>query len=218
MSTSPPIQILSKRTGCFRFFSHETRHPESLSGQVTTWSTRGTEMAWSVSPSTRGSSAYLDQHAERIKSRHVAKRRPHTWYRTIDKVDPSLQAKGQARTARHQGRVESRTRHRQPLPAPQSLLRGVRCLGSGSPGRASHVRCRQRHHRFIQREDAWRLLPLPGPVHTPNASPGARADSTAPLGEDLATAFRSRDRQAATELAARIYGIERSTLREALLS
>jgi len=33
---------------------------------------------------------YLGQHKERILSRHVAKRNPRQWYRTIDRIDPSL--------------------------------------------------------------------------------------------------------------------------------
>lgn len=33
---------------------------------------------------------YLRQHKERIQSRHVAKRNPRQWYRTIDRIDPSL--------------------------------------------------------------------------------------------------------------------------------
>lgn len=36
---------------------------------------------------------YLDAHADRLRGRHVAKKRPHAWYRTIDKVDPELQGR-----------------------------------------------------------------------------------------------------------------------------
>jgi len=36
--------------------------------------------------------AYYEQHEAVLKGRHVAKKRPATWHRTIDKVDPSLQA------------------------------------------------------------------------------------------------------------------------------
>lgn len=36
---------------------------------------------------------YLDAHADRLRGRHVAKKRPRAWYRTIDKVDPELQAR-----------------------------------------------------------------------------------------------------------------------------
>lgn len=34
--------------------------------------------------------AYLEGHEERLRGRHVAKKRPATWYRTIDRVDPTL--------------------------------------------------------------------------------------------------------------------------------
>lgn len=40
-----------------------------------------------------GLSGYLEAHGERIRGRHVAKRQPAKWHRTIDKVDPSLQAR-----------------------------------------------------------------------------------------------------------------------------
>lgn len=40
-----------------------------------------------------GLSGYLEAHGERIRGRHVARRQPAKWHRTIDKVDPSLQAR-----------------------------------------------------------------------------------------------------------------------------
>lgn len=33
---------------------------------------------------------YLNSHSERLRGRHVVRRRPTNWYRTIDRVDPSL--------------------------------------------------------------------------------------------------------------------------------
>ncbi len=33
---------------------------------------------------------YFDEHAERIRGRHVARQRPQSWYRTIDRVHPDL--------------------------------------------------------------------------------------------------------------------------------
>jgi hypothetical protein len=36
---------------------------------------------------------YLEEHEERLRNRHVAKRRPESWYRTIDRVDPKLRAR-----------------------------------------------------------------------------------------------------------------------------
>ena len=40
-----------------------------------------------------GMARYLESHADRVRARHVAKRQPENWHRTIDKVDPSLQAR-----------------------------------------------------------------------------------------------------------------------------
>lgn len=38
-----------------------------------------------------GFAAYLREHRERLESRHVARNRPHQWYRTIDRIWPDLQ-------------------------------------------------------------------------------------------------------------------------------
>lgn len=38
-----------------------------------------------------GMARYLARHEERLRKRHVAKSRPHSWYRTIDRVWPQLQ-------------------------------------------------------------------------------------------------------------------------------
>jgi hypothetical protein len=38
-----------------------------------------------------GMAAYLDAHRVRLKDRHVARSRPNSWYRTIDRVWPALQ-------------------------------------------------------------------------------------------------------------------------------
>ncbi len=40
-----------------------------------------------------GLSTYLESHGERVRSRYVARKRPSAWYRTVDRVDPSLQAR-----------------------------------------------------------------------------------------------------------------------------
>lgn len=36
--------------------------------------------------------AYLEQHRERLASRHIAKRSPSRWYKTIDRITPSLRS------------------------------------------------------------------------------------------------------------------------------
>jgi adenine-specific DNA-methyltransferase len=40
-----------------------------------------------------GFARYLEAHAKRVRARHVAKRQPKNWHRTIDRVDPCLQAR-----------------------------------------------------------------------------------------------------------------------------
>ena len=40
-----------------------------------------------------GLASYLQRHGTRIRARHVARNRPASWYRTIDRVDPGLQAR-----------------------------------------------------------------------------------------------------------------------------
>lgn len=40
-----------------------------------------------------GFASYLEAYGERVRGRHVAKRQPTKWHRTIDKVDPMLQAR-----------------------------------------------------------------------------------------------------------------------------
>src|SRR6202035_5636732 len=37
--------------------------------------------------------SYLRRHQTRLRGRHVAKRRPGSWYRTIDRIDPDLLAR-----------------------------------------------------------------------------------------------------------------------------
>lgn len=37
--------------------------------------------------------AYFDEHGDALRKRHIAQKRPANWYRTIDKVDPSLTAR-----------------------------------------------------------------------------------------------------------------------------
>ncbi len=40
-----------------------------------------------------GMAAYLEHHGERVRNRHVARKNPTNWHRTIDKIDPGLQAR-----------------------------------------------------------------------------------------------------------------------------
>jgi len=158
--------------------------------------------------------AYLDEHAARIRARHVAKRRPDSWYRTIDKVDPRLRSKSK-------------------LVLPDIKAKSNPALDIG--GHYPH------HNLYFVVSEAWDLEVLGGLLlsDVANAIIGsysvkmrggyyrfqaqyvrrmrvpelAGLDHTIRLG--LASAFRSRDREAATELAARVFGIDRSLLQEA---
>ena len=82
--------------------------------------------------------SYLEAHATALKKRHVAKKNPDRWYRTIDKVDAALaktpkllipDIKGAASVAYDPGKV---------LPPEQPVLRHLRRMGRRrASGRAS---------------------------------------------------------------------------------
>lgn len=159
--------------------------------------------------------AYFDQHAGRLRGRHVAKRRPQAWYRTIDKVDPQLRSKGKL------------------------LLPDIKAASNPVLDTGDHY---PHHNLYFVVSDAWGLEVLGGLLlsDVANAIIGSycvkmrggyyrfqaqyvrrmrvpeldELDQSIALG--LVDAFRSRDREAATELAAQVYGIDRSLLREAL--
>ena len=126
---------------------------------------------------------YLESHGPRVRSRHVARRRPGTWYRTIDRVDPTLlgqpklllpDLKAFAHPVLEPGRA---------VPAPQPLLRGVGHLGLGGTGRAAALRRGQSVRGLLLREDARWHIPVPGPVppKDPGPRPGlARAPTSRP--------------------------------------
>ena len=119
--------------------------------------------------------AYLDRNAERIKARHVATRRPHSWYRTIDKVDPTLQ-----------------TRDKLVLPDIKAAANPVLDEGHSYPHHNLYFVVSEAWDLEVLGglllsdvanaiigsycEDARRLLPLPGAVHTPHARARALRD------------------------------------------
>jgi len=161
--------------------------------------------------------AYFDEHGDRLRGRHVAKRRPQTWYRTIDKVDPQL-----------------RTRGKLLLPDIKAVSNPVLDTGDHYP----------HHNLYFVVSDAWDLEVLGGLLlsDVANAIIGAycvkmrggyyrfqaqyvrrmrvpelsEMDPARQLG--LAEAFRCRDRDSATLLAAELYDVDRSLLVEALHS
>src|SRR5205085_613757 len=89
----------------------------------------------------------------------------------------------EAGPARHQGRVTPGARRRAVLPAPQPVLRDQRCLGHGGPGRLASVGCGQPLRWCVLRQDARRLLPVPGAVPLSNpGSGGLVATEAGPVG------------------------------------
>ncbi|MDE0700522.1 MAG: N-6 DNA methylase [Acidimicrobiaceae bacterium] len=158
-----------------------------------------------------GLACYLQSHGTRIKQRHVARLRPDSWYRTIDRVDPELQA-----------------RPKLLLPDLKSAAHPVLDVGGFYP----------HHNLYYVVSDKWDLEVLGGlllsdianlfvgaycvkmrggtyrfqaqylrkiRVPVPDAIDAASASA-------LVAAFRRRDRAAATAAAAELYGISRSGL------
>jgi hypothetical protein len=150
---------------------------------------------------------YLSAHGHRLRERHVAKRRPTQWYRTIDRVDPQLQGRPKIvmpdlKAASHPVLDDGSYYPHHNLYYVVSngwdleilgglLLSDVTNLFVGS----YCVKMRGGCYRF--QAQYLRRLRVPDP-----ASIGA-ADRRA-----LVRAFRNRDVRAATATAARLYGLE----------
>ena len=154
-----------------------------------------------------GLAAYLEQHDERIRGRYVARKRPETWYRTIDRVTPGL-----------------RERPKLVLPDIKAAAHPVLDVGLYYP----------HHNLYYVISDIWDLEVLGGLLLSDVANllvgaycvkmrggtyrfqaqyvrkvrvpdPLAMPDST---NSALRDAFRKRDRRQATEAAASAYGLE----------
>ena len=158
-----------------------------------------------------GLASYLQRHGTRIRARHVARRRPASWYRTIDRVDPDLQARSKLL-----------------LPDLKSAAHPVLDTGAFYP----------HHNLYYLVSDKWDLEVLGGLLLSDiaNLFVGAycvkmrggtyrfqaqylrKIRVPAPDAIDavtaaaLAHAFRQRDRSAATTAAAELYGISRADL------
>ena len=158
-----------------------------------------------------GLASYMRRHSTRIKQRHVARRRPASWYRTIDRIDPELQA-----------------RPKLLLPDLKSAAHPVLDTGGFYP----------HHNLYYVVSDKWNLEVLGGLLLSDiaNLFVGAycvkmrggtyrfqaqylrKIRVPAPDAIDavsataLAEAFRRRDRAAATATAAELYGISMSEL------
>ena len=158
-----------------------------------------------------GLASYLQRHGTRIRARHVARKRPASWYRTIDRVDPGLQA-----------------RPKLLLPDLKAAAHPVLDTGGFYP----------HHNLYYVVSDKWDLEVLGGLLLSDiaNLFVGAycvkmrggtyrfqaqylrKIRVPAPDAIDAATAsalsqaFKDRDRAAATDAAAALYGISRSDL------
>ena len=158
-----------------------------------------------------GLASYMLRHSTRIKQRHVARRRPASWYRTIDRIDPELQA-----------------RPKLLLPDLKSAAHPVLDTGDFYP----------HHNLYYVVSDKWDLEVLGGLLLSDIANlfvgaycvkmrggtyrfqaqylrkirvPAADAIDAA-TATVLAETFRRRDRATATAAAAELYGISRSDL------
>lgn len=74
----PLAMVRDTTTGTFAWSGHYLVNPWALDGRL---------VSLSDHPRLR---RYLDRHAKLLGSRHVGRRQPDRWYRTIDKVDPNL--------------------------------------------------------------------------------------------------------------------------------
>jgi adenine-specific DNA-methyltransferase len=155
--------------------------------------------------------AYFDRHRERLEARYVARRRPHAWYRTIDRVAPDLLAtsklllpdiKASIHPVLDDGAfyphhnlyfVTSTTWDLEVLGG--LLLSGVANLFVGM----YCVKMRGGSYRFQAQYLRHIRLPAPDAINSSDA-------------RRLASAFADRDVEAATGVAARLYGIEDAAL------
>ena len=161
-----------------------------------------------------GLASYLRRHASRIKGRYVARNRPESWYRTIDRVDPELQARPKLllpdlKTAAHPvlDTGEFYPHHNLYYVVSDKwdlevlgglLLSDVANLFVG----AYCVKMRGGTYRFQAQYLRKIRVPAPDSIDATAASA-------------LAKSFRDRDRVAASDVAAALYGIDRSDLRHA---
>ena len=158
-----------------------------------------------------GLRSYLESHGERIRSRYVARKRPSAWYRTIDRVDPGLQAK------------------------PKLLLPDMKAAAHPV---LDHGGFYPHHNLYYVVSDGWDLEVLGGLLLSDiaNLFVGAycvkmrggtyrfqaqylrkiRVPDPTTLTNDqavaLAGAFRARDRSLATTVAAEVYAVDESHL------
>ena len=158
-----------------------------------------------------GLASYLQRHGTRIRARHVARNRPASWYRTIDRVDPGLQARPKLllpdlKAAAHPVLDTGGFYPHHNLYYVVSdkwdlevlgglLLSDIANLFVG----AYCVKMRGGTYRFQAQYLRKIRVPAPDAIDAPTASA-------------LCQAFKDRDCAAATDAAAALYGISRSDL------
>ena len=157
-----------------------------------------------------GLAGYLASHGERIRGRHIARKRPAGWYRTIDRVTPGLQEQPKLlipdiKAAAHPVLDEGGFYPHHNLYYVVSeawdlevlgglLLSGIADLFVG----AYCVKMRGGTYRFQAQYLRKIRVPEPGEV------PAAAA-------QQLRSAFRARDRAAASAAAWPLYGVDPET-------
>lgn len=151
---------------------------------------------------------YLSQHESTLRARHVGKKNPDAWYRTIDRVEDGLLGKTKLYIADIKERLNPVLDRGETYPHhnlyfvhsatwDHEVLGGlllsdvaqffIECYG---------VRMRGGYLRF--QAQYLRRIRVPRP-----------ADLTSAQQDGLRTAFRERDRHLATEIALSLYGIDR---------
>ena len=103
-------------------------------------------------------SRYLETRRDDIAGRHVAKKAPANWYRTIDRHPPILATTPKLLIPDIKGQRASRLRRGTPLSPSQPILRHVKRLGFRKPFRRSSYRgspgCSSRHIQPKCKEDS----------------------------------------------------------------
>lgn len=154
-----------------------------------------------------GLAAYLGQHEDRVRGRHVARKRPASWHRTIDRVDPTLQKR------------------------PKLLLPDMKAAAHPVLDRGQYY---PHHNLYFVISDAWDLEVLGGLLlsDVANLFVGAYcvkmrggtyrfqaqylrkirvpdpAEIECPVADGLRAAFRRRDVAQASEIAWSLYGVD----------
>jgi adenine-specific DNA-methyltransferase len=159
--------------------------------------------------------AYFEKHEAALKKRHTAIKSVHAWYRTIDRVTHALTEKPKLYIADIKNILDPVLDHGETYPHHNlyfiqsdvwnlEVLGGLLISAIGQFFVACYgVRMRGGYFRF-QAQYLRRIC-----VADPKTLSEAQAN-------DLVRAFRSRDRSLATEIALRIYGIDRHEMESAI--